>query len=96
MALSLVLFGLTPESYASIIAAKSTSFEDVRSAVGSAKDGDTVMVPEGVSHWDATLDVTNNIVLAGAGAEKTIIINDIRRDSGAAYPGRGERYGSGM
>ena len=52
------------------IEAKSVSFADVSAAIGSAKDGDTVIVPTGTATWTTPLNITDNITLQGAGAGK--------------------------
>jgi hypothetical protein len=63
------------------IRAKSVSLTDVTSAVGAAKDGDTVIVPAGTASWTAPLEITNNITLQGTGAESTIVISEVPRGS---------------
>jgi hypothetical protein len=67
---------------AATIKAKSVSLVDVRSAVASAKDGDTVVVPAGTATWTSTLGITKNITLQGAGAEATIIADDVPQARG--------------
>ena len=64
------------------INAKSVSFGDVRSAVASAKDGDTVAVPAGSATWTSSLNITKNITLQRAGAESTIIVDDVPQTRG--------------
>ena len=54
------------------IEAKSVSFADVSAAIGSAKDGDTVIVPTGTATWTTPLNITDNITLQGAGAGSTV------------------------
>jgi len=64
------------------ISAKSVSFGDVRSAVASPKDGDTVAVPAGFATWTSSLNITKNVTLQGAGAESTIIVDDVSQTPG--------------
>lgn len=59
------------------IEAKSVSLADVQAAVRSAGDGDTVIVPAGTATWTATLDITKNITLQGAGPGSTVIIDAV-------------------
>jgi hypothetical protein len=51
---------------AGIINAISASLTDVSSAVASAVDGDTVVVPAGTASWTSTLVITKGITLQGA------------------------------
>ncbi|MBR9676378.1 hypothetical protein GOV05_05200, partial [Candidatus Woesearchaeota archaeon] len=64
-----------------VICANSCSYADVSSAVSSASDGDTVMVPGGSCTWSSTLSIPSNkgITLMGAGVDQTNI-------SGSANP----------
>ena len=64
------------------INAKSVSLMDVRSAVASAKDGDTVAVPAGTATWTSTLNINDNITLQGAGAASTIIVDEASQTRG--------------
>ncbi len=73
------VWSVTGSAAGATIAAKSVSVVDVSSAVAAAKDGDVVTVPEGTATWTASLTITNNITLQGAGAGATIIINEIER-----------------
>src|SRR6478672_3617155 len=59
------------------IRAASASRADVGSAVRSAKAGDTVIVPAGSATWKATLTITKNVTLIGAGEGRTIITADL-------------------
>ena len=43
------------------IEAKSVSLGDVESAIGSAHEGDTVIVPGGTASWTSTLVITKRI-----------------------------------
>src|SRR5439155_10975484 len=57
------------------ITAGGVSLAAVQSAVSSAADGDTVVVPPGTGTWSSTLNVTKNISLVGAGVGQTVIID---------------------
>src|SRR5262245_5114610 len=75
--LSLAIFGIlsapTTVSAATITAA-SCSAADVQTAVNSAGDGDTVMVPPGSCTWSTRVSITNkSISLIGAGIGSTSI-----------------------
>lgn len=70
-------FCLLGELQGTTIEAKSASLADVRAAVASARDGDTVTVPAGTATWTATLDITKNITLQGAGPDSTTIIDAV-------------------
>ena len=61
------------------IYARSPSRTDVAAALILAKDGDTVKVPAGTATWTATLAITKNITLEGAGAASTVIVDEIVR-----------------
>jgi len=61
------------------INAKSVSLGDVGSAVGSARDGDTVLIPAGTASWNSTLTIARGITLQGAGNDKTVILDDVPR-----------------
>jgi len=62
---------------ANIITAASASRIDVASAIVSALDGDTVIVPAGSATWTSGLVVTKAITLQGAGIGSTIILDGI-------------------
>jgi hypothetical protein len=74
--LSALLVGSEAQSGMTIKAA-SASRADVGTAVSAAKDGDTVIIPAGSATWDATLNVTKNISLIGAGEGQTVITTDV-------------------
>ena len=72
------------------INARSPSFADVSTAINSAKDGDTVVIPAGTAVWTSTLNITKGITLigqtttdpvAGTAADKTIIQDNVTRGS---------------
>ena len=66
-------FGWISNANAAIITASSCSFPDVESAVKSASDGDTVLVPAGESVWTDSIVIDKDISLIGAGIGKTIL-----------------------
>ena len=59
--------------------ARSASLADVSAAVTLAQEGDTVNVPAGTATWTATLNVSKNITLLGAGEGKTVITENLSR-----------------
>jgi len=62
-----------------VVKAKSVSREDVSSAIASAHDGDTVMVPAGTASWSSHLAITKGITLQAAGNDATVILDDMPR-----------------
>lgn len=85
------------ETQAATVTAKSASLTDVSSAVASACDGDTVIVPEGTATWTSMLTITKGITLQGATTitgpssnprmtDKTVILDDIPRPNRAGPP----------
>jgi len=74
------------------VEAKSPSLGDVESAIGSAREGDTVIVPAGTASWTSTLVITKGITLKGATSiggsvsspvvtDETIILDELPRRS---------------
>jgi hypothetical protein len=59
------------------INAASPSFTDVASAISSASDGDTVIVPAGTATWTNQLTINVGITLQAAGIGQTIIIDGL-------------------
>lgn len=72
-----VIFGLVAKVNGAVLEAKSVSLSDVHAAIRAATDGDTVTVPAGTATWTATLDITKNITLQGAGPDSTVIIDAV-------------------
>ena len=74
---------------AATINATSCSQNDVQTAINSASDGDTVIVPAGICTWTTihqntpavTIPNTKGITLLGAGIDQTIIIDNTDTDS---------------
>jgi hypothetical protein len=62
-------------TYAATINAASCSLANVQSAINSAANGDTVMVPAGSCTWASNISIPNTkgITLQGAGSGQTII-----------------------
>jgi hypothetical protein len=78
-----------------IIEAKSSSLADVKSAIASAHEGDTISVPAGTASWMSTLVITKGITLKGGTlidgktasptvTDRTIILDDVARPRGPA------------
>jgi hypothetical protein len=74
------------------IEAKSVSLLDVSAAVNSAKDGDTVTVPAGTATWTTPLVIRSNIILQGAGAEQSVIIDEVPRQGRGNVPKMAKDY----
>jgi hypothetical protein len=72
-----ILLSLAGPARAAVINARSASQSDVGAAISSAKDGDTVIVPEGTVSWTDTVTVNKAITLQGAGIGKTLICDDL-------------------
>src|SRR6266496_359239 len=81
------------------IGAKSASLRDVESAIVSAQEGITVIVPAGTASWTSTLVITKGITLKGATTtggsisspvvtDETIILDELPRRSRQDRPGR--------
>ena len=63
------------------VRASSPSYEDVRAAIASAKEGDTVAVPPGVGVWGKKpMTVVKAITVQGAGIGRTILQEDFQSD----------------
>src|SRR5438552_4769315 len=63
--LAALLFGASGAAQAKSITALSPSLFDVTKAIGSAVDGDTVIVPAGTAAWTTRLVITKAITLVG-------------------------------
>jgi hypothetical protein len=72
-----VFFGLVAKANGAVLEAKSASLSDVQAAIRAAAEGDTVTVPAGTATWTATLNITKNITLQGAGSGSTVIIDAV-------------------
>lgn len=97
MLVTSMLLAVLGETKAATINAASSSLTAVQTAVNSAKDGDTVIVPAGTSAWTSTLMIMKGItlqgqtVVAGAGTanptttDGTVIIDDVALNSTGTY-----------
>jgi hypothetical protein len=85
MSLALVCTSLsTGTLWAATITAASCSRNDVETAVNSAANGDTVLIPRGTCTWTTNLTIANKYLsLQGAGTEFTIIRDGVSKD---VYP----------
>jgi len=63
--LAALFLAVSVSAQAATINALSPSFADVSTAVGSAKNGDTVIVPAGTASWTSPLVITKGIILMG-------------------------------
>jgi len=77
--LAALLFATSGTAQATTFNAASPSLADVRAAIASAGNGDTVAIPAGTATWSSTLNVTKAITLAGAGIGQTIIKDNVPR-----------------
>lgn len=74
----LFLLSAAALTQAATINAFSPSYNDVSSAIASARDGDTVQIPAGSATWSSTLNVgSKGIAIIGAGSDNTIITNAV-------------------
>ncbi len=63
--LAVLLFASSSAVQARMINAASPSLTDVRRAVASAADGDTVIIPAGTAAWTSGLTITKGITIQG-------------------------------
>src|SRR4029077_7555902 len=75
---AILFVGASSAMQARIINAASPSVTDVRRAIASAADGDTVIVPAGTAAWSSTLTITKGITIQGQSAvnSDTGVCND--------------------
>jgi len=71
----LLLLAVPSETRGNFIQAASVALADVQTAVNSAQDGDTVLLPTGTANWTTNCLVTNSITIQGAGSDLTVITN---------------------
>jgi len=69
----IVLLLSLSSAHAAVIEAASSSYADVNTAVGTASNGDTVIIPAGNSTWTSMLDIPVGITVQGAGVANTQI-----------------------
>lgn len=72
------------DASADVITAKSVARADVVTAVTSAVNGDTVIIPAGTASWTNALNVTKAITLQGAGIGQTILRDEISSTAGGS------------
>jgi hypothetical protein len=86
-----LLFAASGAAQAATINAASASRSDVASAIASAVDGDTVVIPAGTASWTSGLVLTKGITLMGqtttnpvakTADDQTIILDDVARGPG--------------
>ena len=86
-ALAALFFAAFGAAQATTINARSPSVTDVRTAIASAADGDTVIVPAGTAVWRDALTITKGITLQGQtttdSTNGTAVDNTIIQDSDA-------------
>jgi len=84
--LAAALFAASGAAQAKSITALTPSFFDVSKAIGSAVDGDTVIIPAGKASWTSQLVITKAITLmgqtttdsvAGTAGDRTIIADNL-------------------
>jgi hypothetical protein len=73
-----VLLGAAHPANGAIRQAASVSVTDVISAIASASDGDTVVVPAGTATWTSKLTITKAVTLQGSGIGRTIIRDGVQ------------------
>jgi hypothetical protein len=71
---------------AATIRATSCGQSQVATAVSSATDGDTIVIPAGSCTWTTSLNVTKAITIQGSGVDSTFIIDGITAPSSGAKP----------
>jgi len=90
--LAALLFAPSSAAEARIINASSPSLADVRAAIASAGDGDTVIVPAGTAAWTSTLRIAKAITIQGetttdipngTANDRTIIVDNLVRVHGS-------------
>ena len=83
----------------STVEARSPELADVKAAIASAHENDTVTVPAGTASWTSTLTITKGITLQGATSiegsldnptvtDKTIILDDVPRQGQRHQPAK--------
>src|SRR5262249_26084354 len=89
--LAALIFAASSAAEARIINASSPSLADVRAAIASAADGDTVIVPAGTAAWTSTLRIRKAITIQGqtttdipngTANDQTVIIDNLARVPG--------------
>jgi len=71
---------------ASTINATSCNQPQVATAISSANNGDTIVIPAGTCTWTTTLTVSKSITLQGQGVDSTVIVDGTTAPSSGAKP----------
>ena len=70
------------KTHAATVTAASCNASDVQTAVNSASNGDTVMIPAcSQTNWSSTVTITKGITLQGAGQGQTILGDNVPKDN---------------
>lgn len=73
----LLTVSLSREAKANTISAASCNSNDVQSAINSAAEGDTVLIPSGACTWTSGVTISGKgIILQGSGSGRVIAIDD--------------------
>ena len=86
MALAILALWTPATGGATTIPVASCEGDDVGSALGKANDGDVVTVPAGKCTWTRTVNIPTKVTLMGAGADQTIIVDDVPKTGGKITP----------
>src|SRR5688572_24307803 len=77
---ALIVLCFSANAYAATKNAASCSRADVGTAVNSASDGDTIVIPAGTCTWTSNLTITGKILtLQGAGMDKTVLVDNVSK-----------------
>ena len=99
IAFTAILIAAASHAKGVAVEAKSAELGDVKSAIATAREGDTVTVPAGTASWTSELVIKGSITLQGATSisgnlnspvvtDKTIILDDVPRQGHRQQPGR--------
>ena len=99
IAFTTILIAAASHTEGAAVEAKSAELGDVKSAIATAREGDTVTVPAGTASWTSELVIEKGITLQGATSisgdlnspvvtDKTIILDDVPRQGHRQQPGR--------
>src|SRR6266853_2189011 len=77
---TLIMLCFSVNAYPATKTAASCSRADVGTAVNSASDGDTIVIPAGTCTWTSNLTITAKVlVLQGAGMDRTVIVDGVSK-----------------
>jgi hypothetical protein len=85
--LTVLFFAASGATQAATIYPADPSYASVQTAVNSALDGDTVVIPAGTATWSSTLTITNGITLQGQ--TTTDVVNKTANDQTIILVGTG-------